>query len=345
VSKRKRKPRRRKRSLNQTILIILSTLLAGSMVISLFIVAIPGPALPTVTPWPTFTPWPTPTQVPVSTPRPSPTPEATEPPVGPVLPTDTPQGEATEPPAGPALPVETATITPTVTATPASAALEFTFSVCGDSRDSPSTYRKVLESVIAGESQFLIHTGDLVNSGTQAQWQEFEGIMADVNLPFYPVAGNHDDFGGSLEGYLAYSGAPAAHYSFDYGPIHFTLADSHDGGITADELAWLRDDLSSTDLPLKMVVLHHPPFDPDGTDHIMAFGNAGFMALMVEHQVDYVFAGHIHAYAREERDGVVYIITGGAGAPLYRTGHPEAYHHYLQVTIRGEEVEIEVIRI
>jgi predicted phosphodiesterase len=341
----KRKPKRKKRSLNQTILLILSTVLAASMVVSLFIVAMPGPAQPTVTPWPTYTPWPTPTLVPESTPNPSPTPEATELPAGPVLPTDTPPATATEPPAGPALPTETATVTPTVTATPSSAALEFTFSVCGDSRDGPSIYRKVLESVMAGPSEFLIHTGDLVNSGTEAQWQAFERVMADFELPFYAVAGNHDGFASSLKGYLAHSGAPAAHYSFDHGPIHFAMADSHNGGITADELAWLRDDLRSTDLPLKMAVLHHPPFDPDGTDHIMAFGNAGFMALMVEQQVDYVFAGHIHAYAREERDGVVYIITGGAGAPLYRTDHPEAYHHYLQVTVRGEEVEIEVIKV
>jgi predicted phosphodiesterase len=320
------------------------------MVLSLFIVAIPGPALPTVTPWPTFTPWPTPTPLPESTPNPSPTPEATEPPAGPVLPTNTPLGEATEPPAGPALPSETATVTATVSATPvsatpASAALEFTFSVCGDSRDSPSTYRKVLASVMADGSEFLIHTGDLVNSGTGPQWQEFAGIMADAELPFYPVAGNHDDFGGNLDGYLAHSGAPAIHYSFDRGPIHFAMADSHNGGISADELAWLRDDLGTTNQPIKMVVLHHPPFDPDGTDHIMAFGNAGFMDLMVEQEVDYVFAGHIHAYAQEERDGVVYVITGGAGAPLYRTGHPEAYHHYLRVTVVGETVEIEVIRV
>ena len=97
--------------------------------------------------------------------------------------------------------------------------------------------------------------------------------------------------------------------------------------------------------PIKMVVLHHPPFDPDGTDHIMAFGNEEFMALMVEQQVDFVFAGHIHAYAREERDGVTYVITGGAGAPLYSSGHPQAFYHYLRVSIQDGEVTVEAIEI
>ena len=123
------------------------------------------------------------------------------------------------------------------------------------------------------------------------------------------------------------------------------MADSHNGGISAGELAWLREDLSASAQPVKMVILHHPPFDPDGTDHIMAYGNEEFMALMVEQQVDYVFAGHIHAYAREKRDGVTYIITGGAGAPLYGSDHPLAFHHYLRVAIQDGDVTVEVVEV
>jgi 3',5'-cyclic AMP phosphodiesterase CpdA len=277
--------------------------------------------------------------------------EATEPPAGPELPTATPEGEATEPPAGPELPTEppdveaTPTVTPTLTVTPSSAGPVLCFAVCGDSRNNPAVYRRVLDSVMAGASEFLLNTGDLVNEGTEAQWQGFQETMAGFALPFYPVPGNHDGLDGELDGYLAYSGAPAAHYSFDRGTVHFTLADSHNGGISAAELTWLREDLSATSQPLKMVVLHHPPFDPDGTDWIMAYGAEPFMDLMAEQGVDYVFAGHIHAYARGERDGVEYIITGGAGAPLYSKDHPQSFHHYLEVTVQGEEVTVEIVKI
>jgi hypothetical protein len=44
------------------------------------------------------------------------------------------------------------------------------------------------------------------------------------------------------------------------------------------------------------VFLHHPSLDANGTDHVMAYGNGSFMDVMVEREVDYVFAGHIHAY-------------------------------------------------
>jgi 3',5'-cyclic AMP phosphodiesterase CpdA len=333
VSKRRR--RSQKRSFSQTVVLIISGMIAVSMVISLIIVALPGPQVAAPTPLPTWTPLPPPTTAPSPTIEPSPTPDTLP------LPTL----EPTEPPIGPEPATATPTITPTVTTAPSSASPTLTFAVAGDSRDNPNVYRRVLAAVMDSGAEFLLHTGDLVNKGTEAQWQELEQTMADFSLPFYPVPGNHDGLDGQLEGYLAYSGAPAARYSFDQGDVHFTLADSHNGGIGAGDLAWLREDLSASTQPVKMVFLHHPPFDPDGTDHIMAYGNEEFMALMAEQQVDYVFAGHIHAYARAERDGVTYIITGGAGAPLYGSDHPLAFHHYLRVAIQDGDVTVEVVEV
>jgi predicted phosphodiesterase len=349
----KRRSKRRKRSASQIVFWIMSAILAFSMIISLIVVALPGPATPAPTPLPTWTP-PLPTSTATPTPLPPepsptsatlplPTATETEPVVGPEPATQTPETAPTLT----ATPTPTLTITPTltVTATPSSAGLPLTFAVAGDSRDGPEVYSRVLEAVMDSGSEFLVHTGDLVNRGTQANWKDFEPLMADFSLPFYPVPGNHDGLAGQLDGYLAYSGAPAAHYSFDRASVHLTLADSHSGGISASELAWLRDDLSATAQPVKMVFLHHPPFDPDGTDHIMAYGNDEFMSLMVEQDVDYVFAGHIHAYVQGERDGVHYEITGGAGAPLYTRDHPQAFYHYLRVTVQDEDVNVEVIEV
>ncbi len=353
---------RQKQSRSQRILWFLSLLLVGSMVISLVLVALPGP------------PAPTPTAIPTLTPIPHPTSTATPPPPAPsptMAPTLAPTVEPTQPAMGPELPTATPEITPTLTVTPtqssqatqtpaaaarpsetpaaslklAAANPDVSFAVCGDSRGHPEIYRRVLDAVAADGSEFLIHTGDLVNKGSESLWQEVQQVMADFPLPFYPVPGNHDSLGGKLDNYLAYSGAQVAHYSLDRGPVHLALADSHNGGIGASELAWLREDLSATDQPIKMVVLHHPPFDPDGSDHIMAYGNEQFMDLMAEMQVDYVFAGHIHAYAQGERDGVQYFYTGGAGAPPYKDGHPQAFYHYLRVTVTGDEVRVEVVKI
>ena len=337
----------KKKSVSQTIVTIVGLFLVVSMVISLIAVVIPSAPVPTPTPFPTWTP----RILPTNTPQPSPTLE----------PTNTlqpsPTLEPTQAPAGPQLPTDTPIVTPTLTLTPTPAAqapqlptltampVAFRFAVCGDSRDGPKRYRRVLEAVAAQGAEFLVHTGDLVNEGTEEQWQAFQQLMAGFSLPFYPVPGNHDGLNGELDGYLAYSGAPAAHYSFDRGEVHFTLADSHNGGIGAAELQWLSQDLGATDRPVKMVFLHHPPFDPDGTDHVMAYGNQAFMDLMAEMAVDYVFAGHIHAYARQEQDGVVYLITGGAGAPLYAADHPLALNHFLRVDVQGQAVRVDVVEL
>ena len=92
-------------------------------------------------------------------------------------------------------------------------------------------------------------------------------------------------------------------------------------------------------------LVNHPPFDPDGTDHILGSGNAAFMALAQKHQVAYVFAGHIHAYSQAQRNGTAYVITGGGGAPLYTAGHPGAMYHYVQVRVEGTQVSMEVVPI
>lgn len=242
------------------------------------------------------------------------------------------------------VPAATPTDPPRATA-PATPGSEFAFAVAGDSRDGPAVFGEILRRVEADSLAFLVHTGDLVGSGTEDQFKAFRAQIGDLGIPFYPVPGNHDGEGGGLDAYLQYSGAPAAHYSFDYGQAHLALVDSHTGSLGTEETAWLDADLAATQQPLKIVVLHHPPFDPNGSSHIMARGNEEFMQLMERRGVRYVFAGHIHAYAAGERNGVTYVITGGAGAPLYATPATGGYYHYLRVRVRGADLRYEVLRV
>jgi 3',5'-cyclic AMP phosphodiesterase CpdA len=220
------------------------------------------------------------------------------------------------------------------------------FAVAGDSRDNVEVYQQLLDRVVEDGNAFLINTGDLVDYGSQKNFEAFKALMADFPLPFYPVPGNHDrDDDGTLRHFIAYSGAPDKHYSFDKEAVHFTMASSSTGHLSEEELAWIDADLAATNQPVKIVVTHYPPFDPDGSAHVLYAGSEAFMELMAEHDVAYVFAGHIHAYSQEARNGTVYVITGGAGAPLYETDHPNAFYHYVQVTIIGTQVSTSVVRL
>ena len=227
------------------------------------------------------------------------------------------------------------------TATP----LPFLFAVCGGSINNSSMHSRLLKQVAEDGNFFLIHTGNLVSGGSETAFQEFVALMADFPLPFYPVPGNRDYYQGTLDNFLYYSGAPGVHYSFDYGSVHFALANSGLGDMTSEELAWLRTDLAASEQPVKMVFLHYSPFDPASSADIMRSGNEEFMALMGEQGVDYVFAGHIQGYHTEERNGVHYIITGGSGVPLDQESEQGGFQHYVRVTVRGTEVTREVVPV
>lgn len=244
-------------------------------------------------------------------------------------------------------PAPTLTPMPTLvpTSTVASAKGNFSFAVCGDSRNGDEIYSQILSKVMADRSDFLVNTGDLVSNGSPDNFAAFRGLMRAFTKPFYPVPGNHDLYAGQLTEFLRLTPGGQPHYSFDYGRAHFAIANSSLGDLSPLELGWLDNDLSTSAQPLKMIFLHHPPFDPQRGSHVLVRGGAELVSLATRHQVKYVFAGHIHGYARETRGGVTYIVTGGGGAPLYYPPENGGFYHYVRVSVMGEEVRDEVVRV
>ncbi len=214
-----------------------------------------------------------------------------------------------------------------------------------ESSDNTSSYRRLLKQVAEDGNFFLIHTGNLVSGGSESKFREFATLMSGFPLFFYPVPGNRDHYEDTLSNYLRYSGAPSAHYSFDHGSVHFSLANSNLAELTPEEMAWLQADLAASRLPVKMVFLHYPPFDPVGGADILRSGNKEFMALMEDQEVDYVFAGHTPGYHAEGRGGVHYVITGGLGAPLDEEPAESESSHYVRVTVMGTEVTVEAVSL
>jgi hypothetical protein len=68
-------------------------------------------------------------------------------------------------------------------------------------------------------------------------------------------------------------------------------------------------------------------------------------ALLAKYKVEAVFAGHEHYYERRAVDGVLYIITGGGGAPIYDKEEYGGYNHFVQVTVNGGKVSAEVVDV
>ena len=60
--------------------------------------------------------------------------------------------------------------------------------------------------------------------------------------------------------------------------------------------------------------------------------------LFVQSAVDIVFAGHEHTYKRLDKDGVRYVVTGGAGAPLY-----SAFNHFMLIDVNGKQIAAKIV--
>jgi len=201
---------------------------------------------------------------------------------------------------------------------------------------------------------FSVHTGDLVDEGTLAEdWDRFFESAAPLlrTGAIWPAMGNHE-YDAKAYYDLFILPEPERYYTFTAGPAQFFILDADwTGRKDPKQIAWLKDELSKCRSRFRFVVLHQPilscpcdDFSPE-TSMYRIFGG-----LVEEGKVTAVFQGHNHNYQRAERNGVVYITTGGAGAPLYPIGNltPETkfarvVNHYVRVRLSGRTMTLEAV--
>jgi predicted phosphodiesterase len=216
--------------------------------------------------------------------------------------------------------------------------------------------------------RLTIHNGDWVSTDGESYWttQWFDPTKTDIvtftaNSPIDGCKGNHDNVkikdadGNTIGGFSAtfpkyfpfpYPNetadtiAPVAdssgnpyynnlYWSFDYGPVHFTIVDEYSGFAPgSDQYNWLINDLATTRKPWKILVYHEPSYsagkDADNT------AVRALEPIVTQYNVDLIYAGHSHNYARTgaytlaQANGdqvalnVPHITSGGGGAPVYQ---------------------------
>jgi len=160
-------------------------------------------------------------------------------------------------------------------------------------------------------------------------------------VPFFTLIGNHDVSTQISEEVWKQRHGPLW-YSFDYGNSHFVMLDAMEmdvgPNIGPDQLAWLRADLTQSNAEHVFVFLHKP-FWTDTTSNWEEVH-----AVLREYPTRAVFCGHVHRYMRfEPRDGIEYLIIGGAG-PREDDLVTGSFSHYVLVQVAGDEVRMAVIR-
>ena len=236
---------------------------------------------------------------------------------------------------------------------------ELRFAVVGDAQ--PLLPRLPLSQVtgqIVRELRLLqpdlvLYTGDRIWGFRHSrqemlnEYDRFRALTETTGVPWYSVPGNHEIQSDPSARAIFLEQGQLAYGSFDVGPYHFVALDTEEIArewrVTGRQLQWLRGDLRrNRDAKAIFVFMHRPlfswfqwEFDPDDS--------AILQGLFRGHPVKAVFAGHDHLFYEEEHDGITYATTGGGGGSLYAQPQRGGFAHYLLVTVRDGEVEIDVV--
>jgi len=159
----------------------------------------------------------------------------------------------------------------------------------------------------------VLITGDLVDAGHPEEYAHLRTLLAQLQLPYYLMVGNHDSRAPLRAAFAdaAYLGdAPDGfvQYRFDLptpeATVRVLALDSLDapnsgGRLCASRLAWLASELEQARAMPVIVALHHPPF-ATGIGHMdeaaLASHDAQALArLIAQHpNVERVLCGHLH---------------------------------------------------
>jgi predicted phosphodiesterase len=220
------------------------------------------------------------------------------------------------------------------------------FYVCGDSQGYQGGLEQIVTIANEYRPNFVFHCGDLTPFGQENQYTDVLTTLDGLNVPFHTTPGNHDTRLGGGARYIEHFGFP--NYSFDLGPAHFTAFNTSAGDISEEDFTWLENDLMESNADWKFVFTHIPPFDPRPTENHTLLNlstSTRLLSLFENTGVDTVFVGHIHMYNQTMRNGVRYVISGGAGASLVAEPNQGGIHHFVNVTLSKSNLIIESIEL
>ena len=230
----------------------------------------------------------------------------------------------------------------------------FQFVVMGDTHRYGDEVAGQIDEINLLDPDFVIHLGDFMAS-TEQQWRSIEPMLEQFERPLFMIPGNHDIH--DAESRRLYERRfGRTYYSLDHKGVHFVALDSEipleDGDpsfrIHGAQLEWLRQDLAAHDgARLKFVFIHQPLWlDYSPFKEMRDCWMRDVHALLAQHRVSSVFAGHLHKFIESPAmDGVRYYVTFATGGKLFAPQeHLGNFQHCSVVTVRNGRWKLAVLR-
>lgn len=166
------------------------------------------------------------------------------------------------------------------------------------------------------EIELLIVVGDIADQGLQKEFEIYNDIMEDLNIPYITIIGNHD-----------YKSNGEAVYREMYGPTSFDFMYKNAHFVGFDDVFWENEN-SIPDFEwldkitakyesntYQIVMAHIPPFGDQFTSNAEDI----YKNILNKNNVNLSLNGHTHGfyYGNYYKDSVTYLVNEWPKKPVY----------------------------
>jgi 3',5'-cyclic AMP phosphodiesterase CpdA len=210
----------------------------------------------------------------------------------------------------------------------------------------PGIFERAVEQLNWMQPEFVVSVGDLIQEGGQdpetikKRWQEFNGFVAKLEMPFFYLPGNND-IGNKVQEKKWRELFGRRYYHFVYQNVLFLMLNTEDvpgasgaGQLSQAQVAYFQKVLKeNARVRWTLVFLHRPVW----TYPELARTRWPQIEKALADRPYTVFAGHKHHYERFLRNGKRYYMLGttGGSSLLRGVSHGE-FDHIVWVTMKKE---------
>lgn len=165
--------------------------------------------------------------------------------------------------------------------------------------------------IIEDTDKFIVVVGDITDNGDRAYLQKFVDIFGNLDIPCYPVIGNHDIFFGNWLNWKELIGSTCYRAGEEAGSTEIIVLDSATAFFGAQQLDWLKARLE-TPVTHRFIFTHIALFvdETTGADPLTNWRDVRErtkFVKMVDGSCEAVFMGHNHQRSERTIHGVRYI--------------------------------------
>ncbi len=247
--------------------------------------------------------------------------------------------------------------------------------------DTPIALDRAAESMNAQKADLSIAGGDLITDGFQSsantvapRWDAYMAMHRRIRPEAHPMIGNHDLVAADPD-----DGSPASdnprhefldrfdlertYRSFDAAGYHIILLDSievlggdrrYRGYINAEQMEWVREDLSSISRDTPIILGTHIPLLTNFTQategatianpfHRVVENNRDVLAVFGDHNLALVLQGHVHVDEFIRWRGTTFITGGAVCGRWWRGAWHGTNEGFGVITLRPGRIDWEYI--